>query len=114
MASQKKEYRFKLGTIREKKPGEWIVVEDTHEPLIDRQSFDTVQEKLKSRQRPGECGRRIAGRDACPTQWVASAPTGRFCVALTQQSHGTFLHITSLSALRADVAEIYPAFALRP
>ncbi|NBH70797.1 DUF4368 domain-containing protein [Clostridiaceae bacterium] len=56
MASQKKEYRFKLGTIREKKPGEWIVVEDTHEPLIDRQSFDTVQEKLKSRQRPGECG----------------------------------------------------------
>lgn len=56
MASQKKEYRFKIGTIGEKKPEDWIVVEGTHEALIDKKSFTIVQEKLKSRQRPGQSG----------------------------------------------------------
>ena len=55
-ASQKKDYRFKIGTIGEKAPQDWIVVEGTHEPLVDRTSFDIVQEKLKSRQRPGQSG----------------------------------------------------------
>ena len=54
MASQKKDYRFKIGTIGEKKPEDWVVVEGQHEPLIDRMSFDIVQNKLKSRQRPGQ------------------------------------------------------------
>ena len=54
IASQKKDYRFKIGTIGEKKPEDWIVVEGQHEPLIDRMSFDIVQNKLKSRQRPGQ------------------------------------------------------------
>ena len=36
IASQKKDYRFKIGTIGEKKPQDWIVVEERHEPLIDR------------------------------------------------------------------------------
>ena len=36
IASQKKDYRFKIGTIGEKKPEDWIVVEGQHEPLIDR------------------------------------------------------------------------------
>lgn len=54
IASQKKDYRFKIGTIGEKKPENWIVVEGQHEPLIDRMSFDIVQNKLKSRQRPGQ------------------------------------------------------------
>ena len=54
IASQKKDYRFKIGTIGEKKPQDWIVVEGQHEPLIDRMSFDIVQNKLKSRQRPGQ------------------------------------------------------------
>ena len=54
IASQKKDYRFKIGTIGEKKPEDWIVVEEQHEPLIDRMSFDIVQNKLKSRQRPGQ------------------------------------------------------------
>lgn len=76
-ASQKKDYRFKIGTIGEKKPQDWIVVEDTHEPLVDRTSFDIVQKKLKSRQRPrqggqpslfagllkcGECGKSLTVR----------------------------------------------------
>lgn len=56
MASQKKEYRFKIGTIGEKKPEDWIVVEGTHEALIDKKNFAIVQEKLKSRQRPGQSG----------------------------------------------------------
>ncbi len=56
IASQKKEYRFKIGTIGEKKPEEWIVVENQHEPLVDRKSFDIVQRKLKSRQRPRQTG----------------------------------------------------------
>ncbi len=56
VASQKTEYRFKIGTIRDKKPEDWIVVEGTHEPLVDKKSFAIVQEKLKSRQRPGQSG----------------------------------------------------------
>ncbi len=39
IASQKKDYRFKIGTIGEKKPEDWIVVEGQHEPLIDRMSL---------------------------------------------------------------------------
>ena len=56
IASQKKDYRFKLGAIREKKPQDWIVVEQRHEPIIDRRSFDIVQGKLRSRQRPRQNG----------------------------------------------------------
>ena len=56
IASQKTEYRFKIGTIRDKKPEDWIVVEGTHEPLVDKKGFAIVQEKLKSRQRPGKSG----------------------------------------------------------
>lgn len=56
MASQKREYRFKVGTIGDKKPKDWIVVEGTHEPLVNKGNFSIVQEKLKSRQRPGQSG----------------------------------------------------------
>ena len=77
IASQKTDYRFKIGTIREIKPEDWIVVEGQHEPLVDKKSFDIVQEKLKSRQRPrntgeislfaglikcGECGKSLTVR----------------------------------------------------
>ena len=43
IASQKKEYRFKIGTIGEKKPEEWIVVENQHEPLVDRKTCEAEQ-----------------------------------------------------------------------
>ena len=56
IASQKKDYRFKIGTIGEKKPQDWIVVEERHEPIVDRKSFDIVQDKLKSRQRSRQTG----------------------------------------------------------
>ena len=47
IASQKKDYRFKIGTIGEKKPQDWIVVEQRHEPLIDCKSFAIVQDTRK-------------------------------------------------------------------
>jgi len=53
IASQKVNYRFKIGTISAKKPDEWILVEGMHEPIVTREEFDIVQSKLKSRQRPG-------------------------------------------------------------
>ena len=56
IASQKTEYRFKIGTIGSKRPEDWIVVEGTHEPLVDKRDFAIVQRKLKSRQRPGASG----------------------------------------------------------
>lgn len=49
IASQKKNYKFKVGVINEKKPEDWIVVENTHEPILDQDSFDIVQEKIESR-----------------------------------------------------------------
>jgi DNA invertase Pin-like site-specific DNA recombinase len=79
MASQKKNYRFKIGTLSEKKPDEWVLVEGTHDPIIDKTTFDIVQEKLKYRQRPrgngefslyaglircGECGKALTHRYA--------------------------------------------------
>lgn len=56
MASQKVEYRFKVGTIREKTPDEWIIVEDTHEPIITKEQFQLVQEKMQSRKRTNRTG----------------------------------------------------------
>ena len=56
IASQKQEYRFKAGWLRDKKPDEWIIVPDTHEPLISREVFDLVQEKVKVRKRPDAFG----------------------------------------------------------
>ena len=43
-----------------------------------------------------------------PKGW-AYTPTGRFCAALTYCSYYTFPRTSCLSALRADVDEIYPA-----
>lgn len=56
IASQKTDYRFKTGWIKDKKAEEWIVVEDMHEPVIDRETFELVQGKVKSRKRPDAWG----------------------------------------------------------
>ena len=56
MASQKQLYKFKTGWIRDKKPDEWITVPDTHEPLVSRDTFDMVREKVKNRQRADAFG----------------------------------------------------------
>lgn len=56
IASQKQVYKFKTGWIRDKKPDEWIVVEDMHEGLVNRETFDVVQEKVRTRKRPDAWG----------------------------------------------------------
>ena len=43
IASQKTDYRFKLGTMGDKPRKDWIVVEDRHEAIIDRADYDSVQ-----------------------------------------------------------------------
>lgn len=39
---------YKIRRIVPNKKEEWIIVENTHEPLVDRQTFDKVQEILKN------------------------------------------------------------------
>lgn len=76
IASQKVHYKFKVGVVREKKPEEWIVVEDQHEPIIDKRTFDIVQHKIRKRMHEvgdevslfsglikcGECGKTLTVR----------------------------------------------------
>ena len=77
VASQKKNYKFKVGVINEKKPEEWIIVENTHEPIVDQDSFDIIQQKIESRKcsrgdgtyllfagliKCGECGKALTIR----------------------------------------------------
>lgn len=52
IASQRKNYRFKVGVIGDKKPEAWIIVEDCHDPIIDKRTFMAVQEKIRKRQHP--------------------------------------------------------------
>ena len=56
IASQKVNYRFKIGWMGDKKREDWIIVEGMHEAIIDRDTFDLVQEKVKSRKRPDAWG----------------------------------------------------------
>ena len=56
IASQKSVYKFKTGWIKGKQPHEWLIVEDMHQPLVSRETFDMVQEKVKIRQRPDAFG----------------------------------------------------------
>ena len=41
---------FKDKRIVERPPEEWVIVENTHEPLVDQAIFDTVQERIKIKQ----------------------------------------------------------------
>lgn len=41
---------FKDKRITERPESEWVIVENTHEPLIDQATFDTVQERIKIKQ----------------------------------------------------------------
>ena len=56
MAAQKVDYRFKVGIVAEKRPEDWIIVEGTHEPIVDRETWDLVQFKIKQRQYPQKNG----------------------------------------------------------
>jgi len=56
IASQKQVYKFKTGWIKDKKPEDWFIVEDMHEPLVSRETFDMVLEKVNNRKRPDAFG----------------------------------------------------------
>lgn len=49
IASQKKNYKFKVGTISNKDAKDWIIVKNMHEGIIDKATFDTVQKKVHRR-----------------------------------------------------------------
>lgn len=56
IAGQKNITRFKVGWLGYRPMDEWVIVEGMHEPIIDRQTWDIVQEKIKSRKRPDDRG----------------------------------------------------------
>ena len=56
IASQKVHYRFKVGWMGDKKREDWIIVEGMHEAIIDRDTYDIVQEKVRSRKRADAWG----------------------------------------------------------
>lgn len=77
VSSQKKNYKFKLGVLSEKKPEDWIIVEGMHDPIIDKDTFEIVQSKIEERKGPrgdgtyslfaglikcGECGKALTIR----------------------------------------------------
>ncbi len=68
IASQKANHKFKIGWISDKPKEEWLVVEDMHEALIDEDTFEIANEKLKSRKRPFKTGELslFAGLIKCP------------------------------------------------
>ena len=52
VANQKNVTKFKIGWMGYRPMDEWVIVEGMHEPIIDRQTWDIVQEKINSRKRP--------------------------------------------------------------
>lgn len=56
ITSQKAQYKFKTGWLKDKNPDEWIIVEGCHEPIIEKAVFDLVREKTKHRKRPDAWG----------------------------------------------------------
>lgn len=87
IASQKRHYKFKVGNLGDKKPNEWIVIENCHEPIVDRSTFEIANEKLQYRQRPrktgdftlfagiircGDCGGSMCYRGTAPHSPVAT------------------------------------------
>ena len=95
ISSQKRNYKFKVGVINEKKPDEWIIVEHMHDPIIDQDTFDIVQEKIASRKcsrgdgtvslfagliKCGECGKALTIRKTnakCPQDIYACVTYNR-------------------------------------
>ena len=68
IASQKANYKFKIGWLSDKPKDEWIVVENTHEAIIREDIYNLANEKLKSRKRPFKTGEEsiFAGLIKCP------------------------------------------------
>ena len=95
IASQKYLYRFKLGVIGEKHPDDWIIVENQHDPIIDKRTFDIVQDMIRRRRHPvneeyslfsghvkcAECGKSLTIRNTnakCPQRIYACVTYNKY------------------------------------
>ena len=67
-ASQKANYQFKIGWLSDKPKDDWIVVENTHEPIVSEDTYKMANEKIESRKRPFKTGEEsiFAGLVKCP------------------------------------------------
>lgn len=67
-ASQKANYKFKVGWLSDKPKDDWIVVENTHEPIVSEDTYKMANEKMESRKRPFKTGEEsiFAGLVKCP------------------------------------------------
>lgn len=68
IASQKTNYKFKVGWLSDKPIEKWIIVKNTHEPIIADDVYKIANEKLKSRKRPFKTGQSsiFQGLVKCP------------------------------------------------
>ena len=57
-----------MGWLSRKPKEEWIIVEDTHEAIIDKDTYELANEKVKSRKRPFKTGEEsiFSGLVKCP------------------------------------------------
>lgn len=69
IASQKVNHQFKVGWLSDKPMEEWIIVKNTHEPIISQETYDMANEKVKSRKRPFKTGEEsiFSGLVKCPS-----------------------------------------------
>ena len=96
--------RYKTKSFKDKRivprpEEEWVTVEDTHEPLVDQATFDTVQERIKIKQpatwaNSNNIFRGLLICGGCNTRMVFSARTGRkslghFCCNKHRRYGGT-------------------------
>lgn len=90
---------FKDKRIVPRPEQDWITVENTHEPLVDQATFDTVQERIKIKQpatwaNSNNIFRGLMICGGCNTRMVFSARTGRkslghFCCNKHRRYGGT-------------------------
>lgn len=90
---------FKDKRIVPRPESDWITVDDTHEPLVDQATFDTVQERIKIKQpatweNSNNIFRGLMICGGCNTRMVFSSRTGRkslghFCCNKHRRYGGT-------------------------
>lgn len=82
VANQKNISKFKVGWLGYRPMDEWVIVEGMHEPIIDRQTWDIVQEKIQSRKRPDS-----GGSFSIFSGLVKCAACGKTCTARYNSQH---------------------------
>lgn len=112
MASQKRYYRFKIGNQGDKAPEDWITVRDTHEAIIDEETFELVQKFISVKKQPNKTGRPniFVGLVKCPDcgrNMAFSNPNGREprfrCRTYVRNSNLCTTHAISYEALQQIV-----------